>query len=279
MKNLYFELRKSDDDERMVYGYASTEALDSDGEVISKEAMQGAWNEYMEYGNVREMHRPSAVGVVKEFNHDPLGTWIGAKVVDDKAWAKVKEGVYKGFSVGGKKTSQKGSTITGMRLSEISLVDRPANPDAKIEIWKAAAVNETDDVARLVRGLADAIQKHAGEETMSEEVEEVVEKAEDAPAVVEEVEKAEIASSDEINQEFIKAIASMTEQIQKLSDGNEALLKRIDELEAEPEAPKAALTAVAKGADVEVANETEEELDAVGLISKIHAAGGKRGLI
>jgi predicted phage tail protein len=228
--------------------------------------------------------------VVKEFNHDPLGTWIGAKVVDDKAWAKVKEGVYKGFSVGGKKTSQKGTTITGMRLSEISLVDRPANPDAKIEIWKAAAVNETDDVARLVRGLADAIQKHAGEETMSEEVEEVVEKAEevveevvekaeDAPAVVEEVEKAEIASSDEINQEFIKAIASMTEQIQKLSDGNEALLKRIDELEAEPEAPKAALTAVAKGADVEVANETEEELDAVGLISKIHAAGGKRGLI
>lgn|SRR3990167_7574859 len=52
----------------------------------------------MKFANIREMHQPSAVGVTKEYSHDEFGTWVGVKVVDDIAWKKVKEQVYKGFS-------------------------------------------------------------------------------------------------------------------------------------------------------------------------------------
>ena len=132
----YTKIAKVDSDLRMVYGYCTTESMDSQGEVVSKQAIRKAWQAYMEYGNVREMHQPSAVGITKEYSHDDTGTWIGVKVVDEDAWIKVKEGVYKGFSIGGRVTLKVDNVIKGIILSEISLVDRPACPDAKITVIK-----------------------------------------------------------------------------------------------------------------------------------------------
>lgn len=137
----FFNITKTDAEQRMVYGYASTEAVDSQGETVTLDAMKGAWDEYMQFANVREMHGSSAVGVVKEHSFDDKGIFIGVKVVDDKAWEKVVEKVYKGFSIGGKKLKdgydKVTKTITGLKLTEISLVDRPANPEALIEVFKA----------------------------------------------------------------------------------------------------------------------------------------------
>lgn len=134
--HLYTKIQKVDDEKRMVYGYCTTESVDSQGEIVSREAIRRAWSAYMEYANVREMHQPSAVGVTKEYQHDDTGTWIGVKVVDNDAWVKVKEGVYKGFSIGGRITLKVDNVIKGIILSEISLVDRPACPDAKISVIK-----------------------------------------------------------------------------------------------------------------------------------------------
>ena len=137
----FFEIRKVDEEARMVWGYASTEAVDAQGEIITKLAMETAWDDYMKFGNIREMHQPSAVGVVKEYAFDDTGIQIGAYVVDDTAWKKVQAGVYKGFSVGGKKLPGGydliNKTITALKITEISLVDRPANPEALITVWKA----------------------------------------------------------------------------------------------------------------------------------------------
>jgi HK97 family phage prohead protease len=130
------------DDEQMCYGYASTEAVDSEGEIITKGALEGALPAYMEWANLREMHNLSAVGTTNEANMDEKGLYIGAKVVDPLAWTKVREGVYKGFSIGGRATKRDPhdrKKITGLELIEISLVDRPANPEARIEVWKAEA--------------------------------------------------------------------------------------------------------------------------------------------
>ena len=102
MQNIYAEILKVNEEKRMVYGYASTEALDVQGEVVTKDAIAGALDEYMKFANVREMHQPSAVGVTKKAEIDNKGLYIDVKVVDDAAWEKVKEGVYKGFSIGGK---------------------------------------------------------------------------------------------------------------------------------------------------------------------------------
>jgi hypothetical protein len=68
-------------------------------------------------------------------------TRIVAHVVDPIAVAKVRNQVYRGFSIGGRVTKRAPGdpkTITGLVLNEISLVDRPANPEAVFDCWKAA---------------------------------------------------------------------------------------------------------------------------------------------
>ena len=137
---IYAPLQKIDEEQRMVYGYASTEALDSQGEIIKRDAIEAALPGFMRFGNIREMHQPSAVGKAKGATIDDKGLYLAAKIVDDEAWAKVKEGVYSGFSVAGQVTARdplQKHVITGCSLSEISLVDRPSNPEAVFEMFKS----------------------------------------------------------------------------------------------------------------------------------------------
>jgi phage head maturation protease len=157
---LYAKFEKVDQVQRMVYGYASTEALDSHGEIVRKDAIAAALPDFMRWGNIREMHQASAVGKAKEAAMDEHGLWLGAKIVDDEAWEKVKEGVYSGFSIAGTVTardSEAPNVITGCLLSEISLVDRPANPEAVFTMFKAAgdpSADERDDTD-LVQAIHD----------------------------------------------------------------------------------------------------------------------------
>jgi len=137
--NYFMPIEKIDEEKRMVWGYASTPSKDSQGEVVTLEAIKAALPDYMSWANIREMHTSSAVGVTKEAHVDGTGLYIGAKVVDESAWQKCKEKVYKGFSIGGKKLQKVGDTIQQLQLMEISLVDRPANPDCRIEVIKVAS--------------------------------------------------------------------------------------------------------------------------------------------
>jgi hypothetical protein len=139
-KNFQFFLpiEKVDKKRRTVSGYASTPALDSDGEIISLKAVKAALPGYMEYGNIREMHALKAVGTASEANIDEKGLYLTAKIVDDAAWKKCVEGVYKGFSIGGAKLAKAGNIVTQIDMSEISVVDRPANPECKFNVAKMA---------------------------------------------------------------------------------------------------------------------------------------------
>jgi HK97 family phage prohead protease len=135
----YWPIAKVDAEQRMVWGYASTEAEDDQGETVTREALAAALDDYMRFANIREMHQPSAVGVATEAAVDDKGLYLGAKIVDNDAWQKVAEGVYKGFSIGGKVTARDSADrrlITALRLTEISVVDRPANPEAVFDCWK-----------------------------------------------------------------------------------------------------------------------------------------------
>ena len=141
----YWPIAKVDAERRMVWGYASTEALDDQGERVTREALAGALDGYMRFANIREMHQNSAVGVAKEAEIDDRGLYLGAKIVDDDAWRKVVEGVYNGFSIGGRVTARDPADrklITGLALTEISVVDRPANPEAVFDCWKLSAASE-----------------------------------------------------------------------------------------------------------------------------------------
>src|ERR1700690_1790485 len=149
---LYWPLAKIDRAARLVYGYASTEATDSQGEIVTRQALEAALPAYMRFANIREMHLPSAVGVAQEAVVDDKGLWLKASIVDDEAWRKVREGVYKGFSIGGAVTARAAEAphiVTGLDLTEISLVDRPANPEAVFAVWKSADGDARLDEAAL----------------------------------------------------------------------------------------------------------------------------------
>ena len=154
MAKLYAEIAKmeaQDDGTVKVWGYASSEAVDSDGEVIAAEAMKAAIPDYMKFGAVREMHGSNAAGTAIEINVEDDGrTFFGAHIVDPVAVTKVKTGVYKGFSIGGSVTARdelNKSQITGLKLTEISLVDRPANPDAVFTCYKADKPKDEEETA------------------------------------------------------------------------------------------------------------------------------------
>ena len=156
---VFLPLEKVDREQRLVYGYASTEARDSQGEIVTRAAIEAALPAYMEYANIREMHQLSAVGVVKSAGLDDKGLLLEAKVVDDAAWEKVREGVYKGLSIGGRVTKRDAlnkSIITGVDLTEISLVDRPANPEALIAAYKAAGAADVADRIAKAASIAKA---------------------------------------------------------------------------------------------------------------------------
>jgi hypothetical protein len=165
----YAEISKVEDQEDgtiKVWGYASSEAEDSDGETISADAMKAALPDYLKFGAVREMHQPIAAGTAIEANVEKDGkTFFGAHVVDPLAITKVKTKVYKGFSIGGKVTGRDSvnkNMITGLKLIEVSLVDRPANPEAVFTMYKA----EFGEIEKLsdqdaIDALADVLDEKA----------------------------------------------------------------------------------------------------------------------
>lgn len=174
--HIFADITKADPDERVAVGIASTDAIDNqggvwdgqpyDGDIVDPAAIQGALADYMEYANIREMHDAKAAGTAVLADVIDGKLQLAVKVADDGAWAKVKAGVYKGFSIGGrvlKAVVEKLSDgravrrILALQLTEISLVDRPANPDAKIIFFKGATMPTPDpEVLDAVRLLASA---------------------------------------------------------------------------------------------------------------------------
>lgn len=155
----YWPIAKVDAEQRMVWGYASTEAEDDQGETVTRDALTAALDDYMRFANIREMHQPSAVGVATEAAVDDKGLYLGAKIVDSDAWQKVIEGVYKGFSIGGRVTARDPADrrlITALRLTEISVVDRPANPEAVFDCWKLSTGPATGGSIATIAATAGA---------------------------------------------------------------------------------------------------------------------------
>jgi hypothetical protein len=180
MQKMFFApLRKvedADDGSIMVTGIVSTETPDSTGETILASAIKKALPAYRKYPAIREMHGLVAAGRAVEIDVDDDGvTHLTAHIVDPSAVAKVKAKVYGGFSVGGKivKRDKKDSTvITEILLAEISLVDRPAHPEAAITMWKvdagdgddtlAKVTGERDTLAKQLAGLAEHVERTMG---------------------------------------------------------------------------------------------------------------------
>lgn len=121
----------------IVSGIASTEDVDNAGETVTADAMRKAIPEYLMSGTVREMHQPIAAGKpISAFVDEQGRTHLTAKIVDVGTIEKIKQGVLKGFSIGGRAISKVGKVITALSLKDISVVDVPCNSSCLFEIIK-----------------------------------------------------------------------------------------------------------------------------------------------
>ena len=164
--HLFIPITKVDVARRLVYGTIAEEVPDKSGEIMDYETARPefeAWSAEIarassgkSAGNLRAMHGSVAAGRLDKIVFDDKEKRIGtvAKVVDDTEWNKVLEGVYTGFSMGGKYKKRwrdpKRPDLTRYTPEpmEVSLVDNPCIPSATFEVVKD---DGTSDLRKFVR--------------------------------------------------------------------------------------------------------------------------------
>ena len=138
-----------------MHGRAVAEVKDKGNEILDYETSKPNFEKWSQdisdatggksLGNVRAMHGKTAAGKLTSiyFNDAEKVIDVVAKIVDDTEWNKVLEGVYTGFSVGGKYAKRWADPDTPglMRYtadpSEMSIVDNPCIPGATFSLVKA----------------------------------------------------------------------------------------------------------------------------------------------
>jgi hypothetical protein len=150
--NFSTPISKIDVEKRMVHGFATLDNLDRQGDVVPLEASIKAFESFR--GNIREMHQPISVGKVVSFKEETYfdaesnksynGIYVSAYVSKgaQDTWEKVLDGTLSAFSIGGEvhdsedvydeELNKKYQVIKEYSLSELSLVDNPANQFANV---------------------------------------------------------------------------------------------------------------------------------------------------
>lgn len=148
---------KLEDGRLLIEGVATSEALDLQGEILDYEGSKRAFQKWA--GNIREAHDPKKpVGKALEVIPDDSGktisvrAFISAGAKDTQA--KVEDGTLSMFSVGGGAPTKTKMEKVGDKpvrrvldwpMTELSLVDVGANPDACVSVAKAVGAGETED--------------------------------------------------------------------------------------------------------------------------------------
>lgn len=121
-KSVEGQILKVDDEQRIIYGWASVATekgkpvVDLQGDVIHMSTLEKACNEFMEHVRVgKTMHVGDQTGVVIHsmpvsndiakalgIQSDREGWIVGYKVYDDAVWNMVKSGELRAFSIGGR---------------------------------------------------------------------------------------------------------------------------------------------------------------------------------
>jgi hypothetical protein len=170
----YFSIEKADrqpDGTLMVYGKATDDSVDIDQQICDAawlDRAMPAW--FKSGGNIREQHSSIAAGVAKEYEAKADGHYIMAHVVDPVSVKKVDAGVLRGFSIGIKsprvvrdQKAANGRIIDG-QIVEVSLVDRPANPNCQLVLAKSV---DGESSLIQVEELTEDIIKHPGHDQSS----------------------------------------------------------------------------------------------------------------
>lgn len=158
--SMKMEFSKVDKENRLVSGFATLDNVDTQDDIVEADAAMKAFARAR--GNIREQHdKFKAVGKMVKFklgefydkDEDRLykGVYITVRVSKgaQDTWEKVLDGTLSGFSIGGsineatndldKAAGKKVRRITDFEVTEVSLVDNPANQKCNILSIKKSA--------------------------------------------------------------------------------------------------------------------------------------------
>ena len=161
-----FEVKESNDDSRIIKGYASVfNNLDSDSDVIQKGAFTKTIKERGPEGKkqiklVSQHNMGQPVGVIKNLYEDDKGLYMEAKfgthTAGEDHYRMAKEGILDEFSVGfvaekKEENNDGGYDIKEIKLYEVSLVTVAANEEAVVtEVKSDKQLEEVEKLAKQV---------------------------------------------------------------------------------------------------------------------------------
>ncbi len=278
-----------------VKGFFTSDNVDEIGDIITKEATENAIPKYREWGNIRYMHLPKPVAKVLNIGKDDGLKWneVEIQVIDPEAIFQVQNGLLKALSVGIIIKSFDDIeideetwawTINAYDLAEISLVDHPANYDARLfleddknipvntelrqlvathgftvvskALGAVSTLEEGIDMGQLERDLQTDEEEleSVEEETEEEEVELSVEADEELDDSEEEVDPSdEAVDHDDVEQLAELDLAGTVEE-------DEDAPWAEDEVEAESEDVEEELVMEESGVEFEETTDEEDEM-------------------
>jgi len=149
--------------DRIVYGTASLAMVDKDNQLITEDALRGAFRAYLDRGHVLFYHKNIPVGEVLPAYKSLDGKLYESKVsggalnivvrlykdtkIADEVWKEVEDGRLRAFSIGGEIIGETVVVHDGQRtyervdrldLHEISIVPEPANMASYFDIIKSS---------------------------------------------------------------------------------------------------------------------------------------------
>jgi len=177
-KDALFEVKKAADtfddqgqQKRIVTGYAAVaDVVDSQYELIAREALDEASKDLLKYTTVLYNHDPDRpIGKVLEARPEGTGLFVKVQIsnTEDEIWDKICEGIISKFSFRGviteydeqfdKSLARNITIIKGFKIFEISLVSVPANPEAKtLNYYLSKALEDRVELHREDPGKAES---------------------------------------------------------------------------------------------------------------------------
>lgn len=239
--------------QRIVVGFATLDNIDKTGDVVTSDASMKAFSRFR--GNIRYMHERMPVGKLIDYQpavyfdqetqsqHNGVQVTVKISEAEDDVWIKCQDGTLSGFSIGGNvvktsyvyddKLAKNVQVIEDYELTELSLVDNPANQFANI-----TAIRKSED-GRVQEGdelqLSGTIEKvfeintKGGSPTLPKEQE--LAKSEET----QEVDIAELAATDQTEEDQTPEVEDNTETPIE-SEETEAVEENDKEETAEAEA-------------------------------------------
>lgn len=266
-----------DDNDRIVEGYACTIHKDRQDDILTMEAILGCKDDLRKKGSntvfLNHDYR-MAIGKVVATTVDDSGLKVKIKISKasdvDNVWTKIKEGILKSMSIGGRfkkvqvDRDEEGRILAvrvlSMELYEVSIVGIPANPEAEIlsvvgkmfdlkeknmsEEKKEAEkteISKTEPVVLTKEEVAQMISKN--NETLIEQIKALLPKQEAKKEEVKQEEKKE-EKKEEVP-EWAKSLIAKVESISAVRKGFESTEGNKEEESEKEETVEKALVDVA----------------------------------